>query len=663
MSYQPAHIGLVAAGKRNILPGTEFDSLFPHPDMRKTIVDRNGDISDTMVQIGRVLGTYYKDTAKLAPMLKGKSLKETCNNIWDFIFNHIQYELDQPGEEQLRRPARAWADRVTGVDCDCYSIFAGSVLINLNIPFKLRITKYDGKPYYQHVYVVVPAGNGVEYIIDPVLNEFNYEKPFSGMKDYDNASLGIPIAVLHGVENSPTVIDQLLAGVGEVSDEQAIYDHLVATRATIVNNPGIIDSVEYPQGFIQMLDYAIDNYWRGEKIRNKAFEILAANEARINQMMGITHDDLDAINDDNDDYINGFAGVDTVDLVDDDELYPFNGIGELNGKKEREERKKKRQEKKSDKKAERKEEKGERKQERKEAKGFFRKVGVTLKQGGRAFVKFNPVVIAVRNGVLAALRVNFAKLSSRLKWGYATPEQAKASGVSVKRHEASKRALKRVEKIFDDKLQGSSVSLKNAILSGKHNLSGFADDYVDVRGLGEIMSAAAMAAAAPVIVKIIDAVGDEMGAVEKEEGIADIYTDSGMEKTGDEEKKKGWIGKALKSLFGKKETQDALKTVESEDSTDAQKIDADDDGVRTSGFDLKTFSKGVGDFVKSNPLLSAAIAGGIAYVVFPGVRESVNSIFSGGKKSATNGLGSTLPKKASKSKAKSKKKISSITLK
>ena len=60
---------------------------------------------------GEYIQKYKSDTAKLAPILKGKSLEETLRNNWNFVYNHIQYKLDTPGIEELRRPARTWAER------------------------------------------------------------------------------------------------------------------------------------------------------------------------------------------------------------------------------------------------------------------------------------------------------------------------------------------------------------------------------------------------------------------------------------------------------------------------------------------------------------------------------------------------------------------------
>lgn len=642
MSNEQYHIGVVAAGKRDILPGTEYDKLFPKPDNTNTLVDRNGSIGDTMFQMGKVLGKYYKDTAKLAPMLRGDTIEDTCKSIFDFVYNHIQYELDEPGEEQLRRPARAWADRERGVDCDCYSIFIASILMNLGIEYKLRITKYDGKPYYQHVYVIVPNGSGY-YIIDPVLDTFNYEKQFSGHKDFTMTQLGIPISVLHGFEGTDTsIIDDLLSGgLGDNLDsEQAIYQHLIKTRETIQNNPGIIDSVDYAPGFLKMLDYAIENFNKGPKARAKAFEILAWNEAQLNKKMGVSQDDLDGINSD-DDYIESETDVDNVELIDDDEVYHFDGVGNvagLAGKKERRERKRKRQErrakkraekkaKKAAKKAERKEEKAERKAERKAAKGFFRKIGVSLKQGGRAFVKFNPVVVAGRNGFLVALKTNMFKMASRLKWGYATDAQAKKAGISPQKHASYKRALKKVEQMFNDKLQGSKVSLKKAILSGKNALSGTADNYMSIDGLGAV-EAGMVAAALPIIYGVVKVITDETGD-----------NDAGIDPNASDTDNKTKVGKIIANLFKKKDSQQAFKDVEVEfdDLDDNNNDKPDGDG---------NFFTNIKGFAVANPGITIGIAAVGSYLLIPGVRNAVNGMFSGNKKTAepkkqetTSGLG------------------------
>ncbi|WP_053405036.1 hypothetical protein [Persicobacter sp. CCB-QB2] len=194
------HLGLVASGKRKIKSGREFDRYFPKPERTNPLLTHSGDSFDTLKFMGQIIEQTLKDTQRISTVLKGKNDYETARNIWNFIYHHIQYTPDARHEEQLRRPARSWADRAEGVDCDCYSILASSILYNLGIAHKLRKTAYNGRESYQHVYVIVPNKDGSMpkpyATIDPVLSQFDQEKPFS--KKYDKSML--PIRFLNGLE-------------------------------------------------------------------------------------------------------------------------------------------------------------------------------------------------------------------------------------------------------------------------------------------------------------------------------------------------------------------------------------------------------------------------------------------------------------------------------
>nr|GFC73732.1 hypothetical protein [Tanacetum cinerariifolium] len=150
-----------AAFQRKLQSGSQYDRFFPVADLKRTdpVVMPDGDTFDTIELMAKVARQYQADTSGIAPLMRGNSLKKTCNNIWDFWYNHCQYTPDKSGVEQLRRPLRAWADRVAGIDCDCYAIGVSTMLLNLGIPHKLRKTKYNGKAEYQHIYVVVPNGS------------------------------------------------------------------------------------------------------------------------------------------------------------------------------------------------------------------------------------------------------------------------------------------------------------------------------------------------------------------------------------------------------------------------------------------------------------------------------------------------------------------------
>ena len=290
----------------------------------------------------KVVWKYLSDTKKIAAYLKSKTVGDTCQNIWNFLYNHIKYKLDKRGLEQLRRPCRSWTERSTGIDCDCFSIFVSSILTNLQIPHKFRITKYDSD-VYQHVYVIVPKENGQgEYIIDCVISRFNYEKPFTKNKDFTMSLNGINVAVLSGT--LPNVMDLVndLEGIDNLGADneqerlQTIYAHLVNTRNMIAGRPHLIQEVDYPPAFLKMLDYAISSW--DTPNRDKALAILAQNEDALNKhfnMDGIPENsELEGLDDDWSD----------LDGLTDDEI-----IGMLGGKKnkaKKQEKKAKKQEKK-----------------------------------------------------------------------------------------------------------------------------------------------------------------------------------------------------------------------------------------------------------------------------------------------------------------------------
>lgn len=445
----------ITSGPRFIRSGLEYDKYFPKPDERDRIIIKDGEVQDTVDLMEKVVHKYLVDTSRIAPLLKGKSTGETCQKIWDFIYQNIQYKLDKKGLEQLRRPARSWSERKTGVDCDCMSIFASSVLTNLKVPHSFRITKYSAD-HWQHVYVIVPDGKGKHFTIDAVVSQFDYEKPYSEKMDYPMSLNGINVAVLSGVgsdlENAilaPGLTGSDLGAAPSKREElNKLYQHLVDTRNSIRKNPRMVSSIDDPKALLKMLDYAIQ-YWNTDK-RDHALSILEKNEAQLNLR-------------------NGFSGLGD-DVFDSDE-FVLSGPGK---------------------------------------KGFFKgvknavkDVGKGIKKAAKAVVRFNPLSIAGRGGFLIALKLNLGKIASKLKWGYATKEEAASKGISESEWNKSKDALAKVEKLFADKLQGKREALKNAILKGKAgNLNGIIESGFN--GLGDPATAASIAAATPIIIATVD---------------------------------------------------------------------------------------------------------------------------------------------------------------
>jgi hypothetical protein len=245
---------------RRIRPGREYDKLFPVSIKQDTVVKGKGKakLHHTINLIKSLVEETKNDTRVIAPIFKGKDLEETCRNIWNFVYQHIQYRKDEAGIEQVRRPSRTWADRYQGVDCDCYTVFISSILTNLKVPHKVRITKYGGKSHFQHIYPVVPKdGNTSQelnkstsgYItIDCVADYPNYEVPFSEFRDFtmrDNALSGeingIRFGEVSGVDSADLLSDDL--GVLAVKPEPVTKQRL--TLRQIVSKPGINSDVQH----------------------------------------------------------------------------------------------------------------------------------------------------------------------------------------------------------------------------------------------------------------------------------------------------------------------------------------------------------------------------------------------------------------------------------
>jgi hypothetical protein len=485
-------IGYVANNNpfRAVLDGNEYRGLIPAPELTESIVRRNATVDETVAEMQKLIKRCAWQTKDLAKRLQGSNLYDTCSNIWNFLFKHIKYKEDDAGQEQLRTPALSWAVRRSrGIDCDDFSIFAGTLLYNLHIPFYLRIARYKGKDYFQHVYVTVPKTSRNYIIIDAVLDEYDAEKEPIQTKDFlvmDNSNLnGIDISVLGGFDDD--AYNELsgilngddfdpLEGLGEdISEEDglnAIYNHLVRSRNFIRRHPNFIRQVENPHNYLGMLDYAI-GYWNTDK-RDEALGVLEEEEEKMN-------------------YVNGLSGA--PDGYEDVGL--FYGMENLSGVSLLGKAKAK--------------------------KGFFKSVKSAvqkakegrkkfLKKVVKKFIRFDPAVTTVRVGIIAALKTNFLKIASRLKVGYYTEEEARAKHLDMEQWSKARKVLQDAENIFVNKFQGKPENFRKAILTGRagglNSLEGIDDD---MEGLGVYAAAAAgggattaAAAATPWIKKVLD---------------------------------------------------------------------------------------------------------------------------------------------------------------
>jgi len=287
---------------------------------------------------------------------------------------------------------------------------------------------------------------------------------------------GYPIQYLNGIDSESKsdfmeVVfgTELLAGIGlgSAEDNDAVMlNYLRKTRDLIIKAPEAVSSVLEPGDALKMFNYAIEN-WSDPSKREQALEYLIKLEDKLMSEGKY--------------FMGGFD--------DDDEL------GNLGAKKKS---------------------------------GFWSKVKTAVKSVGNAakkaakfVVRVNPLTIAARAGILAAMKINLNKMSAKIGPAYLTQAQAQKEGISAENHKKAVDALKKVEDMYVKTLQGKKEALKKAILSGKRkewrgksaekedeitavvsrNIHE-SKDVMDGLGVEPVTTAATAAAATPFIVKI-----------------------------------------------------------------------------------------------------------------------------------------------------------------
>jgi hypothetical protein len=469
--------------------GEEYEELFPAPDWQEKVVSRNADVTQTVNDMMTLIKRTAWQTKKISERLKAHNTYTTCKNIWNFLYDHFKYKEDDQGQEQLRTPALSWYLRtIRGIDCDDFTILASSIMYNLGIPCYLRIAKYKEK-HFQHVYDTVPQTKNSYITIDAVLDQFDTEKQATQIKDFllmnPSKLNGIDVTVLSGVEDD--FFNELsgiltakdfdpLEGLGAVptTSQQldAVYNHLLRTQDLIQKNPDSIKQVQDPNSFLKMINYAI-NYWHTDK-RDLALSILAQKEQEQNELQGINN------------MPDGYEEAQLYYGV--EGLNGITGLGKLKSKS-----------------------------------GFFSAVKNVVHQATQAvttvvqnttqsikntantLVKYNPASIAVRAGILLAMKTNLFSIAEKLKWAYLTEDEAKTHGFDIAEWKNVKKQLQKAEQLYVNILQGNNEDFKKAILTGKAGaLSSLSGTNEELGVVAATAVAASITAAMPFIKKLLD---------------------------------------------------------------------------------------------------------------------------------------------------------------
>lgn len=163
-----------------------FDKIYnslPLPSMNDVKIKQTQNTNDLVEAIKNSHIENLKYAKKIAPMFRGVNNFQTGSNIFNFLKTYIPYHVEPAARQTTRTLPRMLHDAAGGVGSDCkhYSVFTGTILESLKIPFKYRLAAYNTE-YPQHIYTVIFEGKK-EIIVDAVLSNYNTEK--KPLKKYD----------------------------------------------------------------------------------------------------------------------------------------------------------------------------------------------------------------------------------------------------------------------------------------------------------------------------------------------------------------------------------------------------------------------------------------------------------------------------------------------
>lgn len=157
------------------------DTITPAKNKTEVIVE-SGTTSDIIDVIMLADIDSEKYTADFAPFLVGDCDYESCESLYRFVQDNITYIEDPAGKQWIKLPSQLWESK-TG-DCKSYSLFIGSVLKNMGIPFVYRFVAFAPGDV-SHVYVVAFAEDGTEIILDAV-PPMHFDEEHPGVKKMIN---------------------------------------------------------------------------------------------------------------------------------------------------------------------------------------------------------------------------------------------------------------------------------------------------------------------------------------------------------------------------------------------------------------------------------------------------------------------------------------------
>ncbi|MDI9875014.1 hypothetical protein [Flectobacillus rivi] len=217
-------------------------SIFKTPTKHDRIIHENPNIQ----QLASLIASQYIPQAKVqtkafANRFKYNTHRESIRRLHDFCRKEFLYKYDgyPDSAEIIRLPNASWADRHTGIDCEDFVIFLGGALLNLRIPFKVRLATYPSQNT-SHIYLVILLDKPL--ILDPCNPVFNSEE--AGIfTDFEVSSHLQGIGKLV-IDNSSLYVNAIASRLKDGQKDNKVTSQKLASQFGITNQSEVKELTE-----------------------------------------------------------------------------------------------------------------------------------------------------------------------------------------------------------------------------------------------------------------------------------------------------------------------------------------------------------------------------------------------------------------------------------
>lgn len=458
-------------------PLPNYDDLITKGDNTTKLIARNGGLKVTIDTVKDAIKKYSYQVQNLAKHLSSYDRMQADYNVWHWVKTNILYSLDDPHTEQIRTPYASYRDGFIGktryraaiaprgVDCEDYTILVCSLLHCMGINAIPNIVAFNGRLNYQHIFPM--EGN---VVLDDVMPSFNTLP--------QNITKQMQVSLLNGIPETP------IYGFGAIQPPDNITKKLMDQQTLLLKRIAQGDNNPVYLKELRKIRFAI--LLNGSEEREDILKHLADVE-------DITPDGH---------YV--FKSNVVLDEGDDDweDTYELDDLGKIRFGKFLKNIKNKVG--------------GALRSAAQGVASAARSAGNFIKKVGGDLLKLGLAI--PRAGVLLALKMNLARIASKMKYGYLSMDEAIRRRFDLGEWKKLTNSVRRNENLFQT-LGGKKEDFKTAILKGGGGLSGLVHP-LDVspmtlegieegfQGLGVLPLLAAGAAAAPFIMKIANAVKD-----------------------------------------------------------------------------------------------------------------------------------------------------------